>query len=787
MKNLISSFCLCFCGLQIYSQTIPVVFHYMQTDICDMPPEGMESMCREALNFMNNNIMNSNNLNFEFSFQEFRKQYSETFIGSYISVYDAYNLSPQEIELKNFNVSGAYNIYLFGWINATSSPENSAGIVPLIAGIVPLICRDDIDEGDCGSYHEYRGMILVNKLKFDPEYSDESSQSATAGVLLAHEFGHSLGLLHPFSEKFNAENVTRSLTESCFNADRAGDKFIDTPADYYESWSNQDPINCMYTGNKLDDCGVPYSPDLQNLMTYSSNNYCRQFRTKLSEEQKSYMHRHWNQYYGDFLNTNNTAAHNNSEFKNALEVENPCWSYENGIFHFRIDCNIDENISFPDPVSFEDDSHVNFTGDVIFKDQVTLKDLASVNIYSFGTTTFEGYLDIQSNNNYLDINTNLLRLYKLSNNGVSRFKACILEREIEFIQNFEALEIVVKSPIKFGVLGGSYLLASIVNYGLLRIHCVSNIYVYQSLDLRGDVEINIPWKDINVEGLNESAEQLKVDIFGTIVILARAALLRNAILEASQADKVHIQTSERIKVENLKFYTEIGPNGVNGDYIPHEIGDYDFTPNHDFTPEWEIITSGDNHATGENKIQRISFHGGDIDMNSFMLNDANSDEFYINGTDITFNNGENEPGNIVYSSNPNVTAERNNQLDKAKSFLNGVVFNCCENMPVNIHESVEQRELETDALEGENLTIYPNPFQQTVNIVWDSEIEEEVSIELISLDGKILHNNVVTSRFGKNTYKFDAGTLKSSQQVFIKLIKLSTGEITTAKATFLKQ
>ena len=93
-----------------------------------------------------------------------------------------------------------------------------------------------------------------------------------------HETGHYFYLPHTHSTSFGAECVDGS------NCDTAGDLFCDTPADPNLS-GVVDQSTCAYTGTSLDACGsgLPYNPDTQNIMSYSTK-LCRD---QLSSQQLS--------------------------------------------------------------------------------------------------------------------------------------------------------------------------------------------------------------------------------------------------------------------------------------------------------------------------------------------------------------------------------------------------------------------------------------------------------------------------------------------------------------------
>lgn len=114
--------------------------------------------------------------------------------------------------------------------------------------------------GACGYYSPAQGAdaIAISKGCAGPN-----------STTVTHELGHYFGLPHTFfgwengNIPSNPEKVTRGAGANCSSA---GDGFCDTDADYLSArW------NCPYTGNKLDQTGVPYHPDSSLYMGYSDD------------------------------------------------------------------------------------------------------------------------------------------------------------------------------------------------------------------------------------------------------------------------------------------------------------------------------------------------------------------------------------------------------------------------------------------------------------------------------------------------------------------------------------
>jgi hypothetical protein len=85
---------------------------------------------------------------------------------------------------------------------------------------------------------------------------------AKNGSTLPHEIGHYFGLMHTHETFAGAELVDGS------NCSFAGDQICDTPADPTLDYSSVS-LSCIYTGTVTDGNGVPYTPDVTNIMSYS--------------------------------------------------------------------------------------------------------------------------------------------------------------------------------------------------------------------------------------------------------------------------------------------------------------------------------------------------------------------------------------------------------------------------------------------------------------------------------------------------------------------------------------
>jgi hypothetical protein len=122
-------------------------------------------------------------------------------------------------------------------------------------------------------------------------------------VTMAHEVGHALGLLHTFERHpgdpfHDKESVERNPSASCWDCDTDGDYVCDTPADpdqdttepllgsYLDSNTN---ASCVYTGTRLDECGIAYQPATRNAMSYGRSACLNEFTVGQAARMRYYL------------------------------------------------------------------------------------------------------------------------------------------------------------------------------------------------------------------------------------------------------------------------------------------------------------------------------------------------------------------------------------------------------------------------------------------------------------------------------------------------------------------
>lgn len=138
------------------------------------------------------------------------------------------------------DVAGVVNVYILGYIS------DSKGF------------------GAAGYAHfpEDNSVRNNNRLFVAKDY-------VTGGSTLVHEMGHFFGLLHTHDTLHGIELADGS------NADWAGDRIQDTPADPCLGGRDAYIANCKWTGNLRDPMGNYYQPDVTNFMSYCPEKSCR--------------------------------------------------------------------------------------------------------------------------------------------------------------------------------------------------------------------------------------------------------------------------------------------------------------------------------------------------------------------------------------------------------------------------------------------------------------------------------------------------------------------------------
>jgi len=150
-----------------------------------------------------------------------------------------------------------------------------------VPGVFNIYFVNDPD-GACG-WARFPWMLPL-------DYVVIANSCATNQSTLVHEIGHYFGLYHTHETAVGdgAEGVTRVSGESCYNCATGGDLLCDTDADPRLNRADVTVTSapaCNYSAALADACGVAYTPDATNIMSYS----LKACRTVFSPQQNARM------------------------------------------------------------------------------------------------------------------------------------------------------------------------------------------------------------------------------------------------------------------------------------------------------------------------------------------------------------------------------------------------------------------------------------------------------------------------------------------------------------------
>ncbi len=210
--------------------SIPIKAHIIRTSV------GTGGL---SISDLNEAIANINNI------------YADSFIQFYISddinyidndTYCHFNKRDEKSLTNTYNVKAQINIYFIDNLKNTSNKS--------ICGYTNNNKNSDV-------------ILMKNSC-------------VTNGSSLAHEIGHFFSLIHTHGI---GKNLTTELVNG-ENCDTDGDGICDTPADPKLSYNSIDK-NCNYTEVKTDANGDIFTPDTDNIMSYSK----KSCRTHVSKQQ----------------------------------------------------------------------------------------------------------------------------------------------------------------------------------------------------------------------------------------------------------------------------------------------------------------------------------------------------------------------------------------------------------------------------------------------------------------------------------------------------------------------
>lgn len=158
-----------------------------------------------------------------------------------------------------------------------------------VKNVINIYCMPSIEGGSVGGYTYLPGPFSPDLIVMD--------DGLLTSTTLTHEMGHYFGLLHTHGSSNCGSSMTATdeLVDGS-NCQTAGDYVCDTPADPGLLGAGcsafQVDASCRYIGTARDARGMAFSPDVNNIMSYSRSS-CR---TRLSQGQYSRINATFRQY-----------------------------------------------------------------------------------------------------------------------------------------------------------------------------------------------------------------------------------------------------------------------------------------------------------------------------------------------------------------------------------------------------------------------------------------------------------------------------------------------------------
>lgn len=175
------------------------------------------------------------------------------------------------------------------FVNFYVSQQSALMARSFVKNVINVYCVPSIEGGSVGGYTYLPGPFSPDLIVMD--------DGLLTSTTLTHEMGHYFGLLHTHgsSNCGSSMTATNELVDGS-NCQTAGDYVCDTPADPgllgAGCMAFQVDASCNYIGTARDARGMAFSPDVNNIMSYSRSS-CR---TRLSPGQYSRINATFKQY-----------------------------------------------------------------------------------------------------------------------------------------------------------------------------------------------------------------------------------------------------------------------------------------------------------------------------------------------------------------------------------------------------------------------------------------------------------------------------------------------------------
>lgn len=198
-------------------------------------------------------------------------------------------------------------------------------------------------------------------------------------------------------------------------------------------------------------------------------------------------------------------------------------------------------------------------------------------------------------------------------------------------------------------------------------------------------------------------------------------------------------------------------------------------------------TAGLNGNASINRVYFVSNSSGGIGLNALIKLKYDESELIVNESDLAiFRRSMNEPAGVwqlipstVNTITNTVTANSGlSQLDYSTTLPVGFTFYTLASttFPLrNENELTNQSESNTS-----KVLVYPNPFSKNMNAQFQSETAESATMQLIDLNGKIMHSETIQLAIGTNdinlccTEKINAGIyfLRITSSIINSIVKV---------------
>ena len=169
------------------------------------------------------------------------------------------NINYQAVNLRFFLCNGVHYMNSDALYDCDVDTENSQLVLNNVNDAINIYFANTLTSGS---------NVLNGISAFPSGVASENriiiyNGAVSNGSTLPHEVGHYFYLLHTHETAVGTELVTRGTGANCTTA---GDLLCDTPAD--PCCFNYNASTCTYTGTGVDANGQPYTPLINNLMSY---------------------------------------------------------------------------------------------------------------------------------------------------------------------------------------------------------------------------------------------------------------------------------------------------------------------------------------------------------------------------------------------------------------------------------------------------------------------------------------------------------------------------------------